>query len=48
MLIEVLSLTMLAATFGSLFLFFERSLKWHLSPALNFGLQLQQQYYANY
>ena len=40
MLIEVLSLTMLAATFGSLFLFFERSLKWHLSPALNFGLPI--------
>jgi hypothetical protein len=40
MIIEVISLTILTATFGSLFLFFEQSLRWHVSPALNFGLPI--------
>lgn len=40
MIIEVISLTILSTTFGSLFLFFEQSLRWHLSPALNFGLPI--------
>lgn len=40
MLIEVISVTILATTFGSLFLFFEHALSWHISPALNFALPI--------
>jgi len=40
MAIEVIGLTIATTTFGSLFLCFEQSLRWHIRPALNFALPI--------